>query len=370
MALDPSDARFVYAFRGRLYRSAIGGGQWVDISAGLPDPQFDGGPVASDVAIDPSSPATLYTATAHGVFRSPDRGATWASLNDGLPDGPATGLVVDASGRFLHVAAGGGIYDLQIAAPCVGSDRSLCMLGGRFVATVQAVDPRTGRVELGRAVAQQDRFGYFSLPGFTGDPTFPEILVKMVDATSIGGGFWVFHSGLTDLQYTLSVVDNVTGRQKSYQNDRSDPQSLCGGADTTTFTDGPVGEELTSSSRAVAGAESSSLTLLGRFDATLSAVDPRTGREADGVAVPQGAKWGYFGLPAFTNDPTFPEVFLKMVDATALPGGNFWVFHTGLTDLEYTLTVTDRETGAQRVYRNDRSDPSRLCGAADTQAFQ
>ena len=46
------------------------------------------------------------------------------------------------------------------------------------------------------------------------------------------------------------------------------------------------------------------------------------------------------------------------------------MFHTGLTDLEYTLTVTDRETGAQRVYRNDRSDPSRLCGAADTKAFQ
>lgn len=368
MAVDPTDSRFVYASAGgRLNRSATGGGQWVDISAGLPEPAFDGSSVANGLAIDPSSPTTIYAATPHGVFRSPDRGASWASLSDGLPDGSAGGLVIDASGRILHVAAGGGIYDLEIAAPCVGSASALCLLGGRFVATVQAVDPRTGRAEVGRAVPQADRFGYFSLPGFTGDPSFPEILVKMADATSFDGGYWVFHTGLTDLQYTLSVVDTVTGRQKSYRNDRSDPQSLCGGADTTTFSGGGSARE--TMPRRTRSAGQSTLSLLGRFDATLSAVDPRTGREAEGVAVPQGSKWGYFSLPAFTNDPTFPEVFLKMVDASALPGGHFWVFHTGLTDLEYTLTVTDRETGAQRVYRNDRSDPSRLCGGADTQAF-
>ncbi len=374
VAIDPTDARFVYAsLRGRLYRSAIGGGQWVDISAGLPEPEFDGSPVASSLAIDPSSPATLYAATPHGVFRSPDRGATWGSLSDGLPDGPATGLVIDSSGRFVHVAAGGGVYDFEIAAPCVGSASSLCLLGGRFVATVQAVDPRTGRLEVGRAVPQADRFGYFSLPGFTGDPSFPEILVKMVDATSFDGGYWVFHSGLTDLQYTLSIVDTVTGRQKSYRNDRSDPQSLCGGADTRTFTNEPIADAQSNaprSARVLPGEGSPTLDLLGRFQATLFAVDPRTGRTANGIAVPQGAKWGYFSLPAFTNDATFPEVFVKMLDATALPGGYFWLFHTGLTDLEYTLTVTDSVTGEQKTYRNDRSDLSRLCGGADTRAFQ
>ena len=58
-----------------------------------------------------------------------------------------------------------------------------------------------------------------------------------------------------------------------------------------------------------------------------------------------------------------------MVDGRSL-GGAFWVFHTGLTDLEYTLTVTDSSNGAERVYRNERSDPSRLCGGADTDAFR
>ena len=374
IAVDPTDTRFVYAsLRGRLYRSAIGGGQWVDISAGLPEPPYDGSLVASGLAIDPSSPTTIYAATPHGVFRSPDRGATWTSFRDGLPDGPAGGLVIDSRGRVLQVGSGGGVYDLQIAAPCVATASSLCLLDGRFVATVQAVDPRTGRQEGGTAVTQSGRYGYFSLPGFTGDPSFPEIVVKMADATSFGQGFWVFHSGLTDLQYTLSIVDTVTGRQKSYQNDRSDPQSLCGGSDTETFTNEPVAGAQSSepsTAKVLPGEGSPALDLLGRFQATLSAVDPRTGRTASGIAVAQDAKWGYFSLPAFTNDATFPEVFVKMLDATALPGGYFWLFHTGLTDLEYTLTVTDQVTGEQKTYRNDRSDPSRLCGGADTQAFQ
>lgn len=111
------------------------------------------------------------------------------------------------------------------------------------------------------------------------------------------------------------------------------------------------------------------LTLLDRFSATAAATDPRTGQTAVGVAVAPSDNWGYFSLPEFTGDAEFPEVFVKMIDATSLPEASFWVFHTGLTDLEYVLTITDAVTGAQRSYRNDRSDPSRLCGGADTAAF-
>jgi hypothetical protein len=319
--------------------------------------------------VDPVSPTTLYAATADGVYRSVDGGGTWTSFNAGLPPGPAKNLAIDGTGRFLHVTAAGTVYDIEISGGCGASDDALCLLGGRFVVTVQAIDPRTGRLEVGTALSQTDRWGYFSLPGFTGDPSFPEIVVKMADATSFGEGFWVFHSGLTDLQYTLSVVDTVTGQQKSYQNDRSDPQALCGGADTGTFTGAAASPAAGARQSARASAPAGSLPLLGRFNATLSAIDPRTGREAAGVPIARDAKWGYFSLPDFTGDASFPEVFVKMLDATAL-SGSFWVFHTGLTDLEYTLTVTDSQTGAQRVYRNQRSDPSRLCGGADTDAFR
>jgi hypothetical protein len=108
----------------------------------------------------------------------------------------------------------------------------------------------------------------------------------------------------------------------------------------------------------------------GRFRATIRAKDPRTGRIAEGTALARADGFGYFSLPAFTGDPTFPEVFVKMTDATALPGGYFWVFHTRLTDLEYTLTVTDQVTGAVQTYLRDAPDGTELCGEADTMAFR
>lgn len=43
---------------------------------------------------------------------------------------------------------------------------------------------------------------------------------------------------------------------------------------------------------------------------------------------------------------------------------------TGLTDLEYTLTVTDQVNGAVRTYAGGATGGTRLCGAADTAAFR
>jgi hypothetical protein len=110
----------------------------------------------------------------------------------------------------------------------------LVLLGGRFTATLVATDPRTGRTAEGEAIAQTDRFGYFSLPGFTGDPAFPEVVLKMADARALGQGFWVFHAPLTDVTYTLVVTDQVTGRTRAYTNVGA-PGQLCGAADTSAF---------------------------------------------------------------------------------------------------------------------------------------
>lgn len=51
------------------------------------------------------------------------------------------------------------------------------------------------------------------------------------------------------------------------------------------------------------------------------------------------------------------------------PAVDFWVFHAGLTDVEYTLTVTDQVTGAVRTYRRPAPAQPELCGQADTSAF-
>jgi hypothetical protein len=111
--------------------------------------------------------------------------------------------------------------------------------------------------------------------------------------------------------------------------------------------------------------------LNGRFAVTLDATNPRNGVVAVGVPNPLGSSAGFFSLPDFTGDPTFPEVTVKMVDATGSPalGGDFWFFHAPLTDVQYTLTVEDRTTGAVKTYLNGSGGSGQLCGGVDTSAF-
>ncbi len=368
LVIDPTRPYIAYAgTEGSLYKSVDAGVTWTGLSTSMYG--------VTAIAFDPRNPDTLYAATRfQGVFRSPDGGESWTPFNAGLTNLSATSLAIDPSGTVLHVGTSGGVFDFQISrAPCVPGMESLCLLSNRFQVNLNASDRRTGRTGIGQAIPQGDRFGYFSLPSFTGDAAFPEVFVKMADATSLpGGSFWVFYSGLTDLQYTMTVIDTVTGEVKSYRNDPANP--TCGGADTSAFKNiGASGQQLTvgnaGPATSLAAASGTELALLGnRFRVTLSAVDPRTGNTGVGQAMPQGDRFGYFSLPDFTGDPAFPEVFVKMADATSSSGG-FWVFHTGLTDVQYTMTVTDTVTGAVKTYQNDRSNPARLCGGSDTAAF-
>ena len=56
---------------------------------------------------------------------------------------------------------------------------------------------------------------------------------------------------------------------------------------------------------------------------------------------------------------------VKILDGTTV-NGHFWVFYGALSDVEYTLRVTDTMTGAVRTYTNP---PGSICGRADTTAF-
>ncbi|MBI2212064.1 MAG: trypsin-like peptidase domain-containing protein [Acidobacteria bacterium] len=116
--------------------------------------------------------------------------------------------------------------------PCVPGTANLCLLDTRFRVTVSARDARTGERTSGIALAENDMFGYFSLPAITGQAGNPEIFVKMLDARNLSGRFWVFYGGLTDLEFTLTVTDTATGAVKSYTKPAG---SYCGDADTQAF---------------------------------------------------------------------------------------------------------------------------------------
>ncbi len=63
--------------------------------------------------------------------------------------------------------------------------------------------------------------------------------------------------------------------------------------------------------------------------------------------------------------PDWAELTVKLIDGRGT-NGKFWFFYGALSDLEYTITVTDTTTGTVRTYHND---PGNICGGADTKAF-
>ena len=95
-----------------------------------------------------------------------------------------------------------------------------------------ARDPRTGATGAGHSKYLSDLAGYFSLPTLTLSPETPEVFVKIVDGRAVNGRFWVFHGGLTDLEYTLTVTEESSGRTKTYFKAAGSP---CGEFDTAAF---------------------------------------------------------------------------------------------------------------------------------------
>jgi PKD repeat protein len=156
--------------------------------------------------------------------------------------------VFAAAGSYpvtLKVNGSGGQSQTTLEAE-VSAEDTLRLLGGAghaFEVTLQATDPRTGNAGVGKAIPQNDVFGYFTIPALVptnpGAPLVPEVFVKMLDARAIGQDFWLFWGGLTDLQYTLTVRDTVTGVVKVKHNPVTDSLT-CLGADTGGFASVPT----------------------------------------------------------------------------------------------------------------------------------
>jgi hypothetical protein len=298
-----------------------------------------------------------------------DGGATPGSPQVAIDDGDEATVV------YQRRTAGGseaGLFSRKIDAalapvPCVESQETLCLAGGRFEVRVTWRD-FSGNTGVANAEPLTSDTGYF----WFFDPANVEIVLKVLDARSINDFFWVFYGALSNVEYTISVHDTETGEGKTYFN----PANRFASAGDTGAIPGasvlPWGERarraveadepfLAEQASAACTTGPTALCLQqSRFAVTITWRDFQ-GQSGVGQAVPLSSDTGYFWF----FDPANVEVVVKVLDGRVF-NGQFWVFYGALTNVEFTLTVTDTVTGATRQYVNP---PGVFASVGDTAAL-
>lgn len=251
---------------------------------------------------------------------------------------------------------------------CTQGPDNLCLNGSRFKVAVSWRDFQ-GNTGVGHAAELTPDTGYF----WFFSETNVELVIKVLDGRAVNGHFWVFYGALSTVEYTITVTDTATGAVKTYSNPSG---HLASAADTRAFaasaaatapeTDVPL-ELVTLPHEAPPGGTTSCTSAAGRlclsggrFGVEVVWKDARGGQGA-GRAVPLSGDTGYFWF--FEEDNI--ELVIKVLDGRAL-NGHWWVFYGALSDVEYTITVTDTVTGQSRTYVNPAGQ---LASRADTTAF-
>ena len=232
---------------------------------------------------------------------------------------------------------------------------TLCLLAGRFRVTATWENQFDGSSGTAGAQRASDLSGYLY---FT-DPNNTELIVKILD---FGEVIKVFYGQLTNLHFTIRVEDTRSGAVKTYTNTPGD----CGGFDNNGFPTSSVIAMVGRSRRGrrpvTAGScrsDGDTLCLLNdRFAVEMTWRNQYDGSSGVGIQKRLSNLTGAF---AFTS-PSNLEILIKTLDF----GDRILVLYGALSNLEYTLRVTDTRTGAVKTYFNPANQ---YCGGLDNDAF-
>ena len=369
IVVDPSAPGVVYAQwsatsygegtrpAGTLRRSTDGGTTWADVP-GLPT--HDSGPLV----LDPNSPQAAYFVSSGSLYRTVDHGQSWGVIGSAVR---SVELAIPAGGAPYLYAAGDGIleFDLALVPPtCDATPTTLCLQFGRFSAHVEWKQSPLGPSFQAEAVPVTTDSGYFWFFG----PENVELMVKVLDGTLVNDHYWVFYGALSDVAYTLTVTDTLTGAKRAYENPQG---TLASVADTQAFPNAVSANDsnarppsrLVFPSPAIACEPDPAALCLeeGRFQVRVAWQKTPSGPSSSAAAVPLTRDTGYFWF----FDEANVELVVKVLDGTAV-NGHHWVFYGALSDVQYTITVTDTLTGATQAYENPQGT---LASVADTAAF-
>jgi photosystem II stability/assembly factor-like uncharacterized protein len=357
VATAPATPSVLYAGseKGGVLKSTDGAANWAPMDA------MRNQHVAA-LAVDPVDSSRVYAGTLTGVLVSDDAGSSWVSY--GPPGAEISQLSLDPADRRTLYAISGGRLMAYTFAPgaCVPGDQTLCLNDGRFRVEVDWHAVNQGTNGPGHAVELTSDSGAF----WFFQETNLELMVKILDATSFSGYYWVFYGALSDVEYTIRVTDTQTGTTKSYFNPQG---NLASHADTSAFP-GSAGAPLRTAPAADARVATLGAAACQAGPAALCLTDSRFRVEVSwqtatgtgvGTAVPLTSDSVTFWFFQETN----LELMVKVLDARAIDD-HFWVFYGALSDVAYTITITDTESGAVRTYENPAGT---LASVADTSAF-
>jgi hypothetical protein len=125
---------------------------------------------------------------------------------------------INTAGFSVYSHAVGAITDGQTnAEPCLSSSTSVCVHNTRFRvsvdwSTITAAGPAIGHLLGGDSAA----FSFFNVDN-------KELMVKVLDGCRVNDRFWVFSSGLTNVEVLITVTDTQTGRIRRYFNPLNKP---------------------------------------------------------------------------------------------------------------------------------------------------
>jgi hypothetical protein len=281
------------------------------------------------------------------------------------------------------------------AGRCVPSRNVGCANQGRFSVSVTWQNQFNGTSGKGVVVTQASTNQ--TLAFSFGDPANIELLVKLLN---FGDVVKLFYGELTDLHFQITVIDTAHGTSKVYTNTPGDcgaidgsafpGQGASGDADTAAAASTSIAEVFTTAEAEAretreagaareareagagdgaggatqsAGTASGScrpnattLCLLGgRFSANVTWQNQFNGGViGSGMAGPLSSETGTF----YFTDPTNKELLVKILNF----GNRIAVFYGSLSNLQYTLQVTDTSTGGTKTYFNP---PGTFCGGLD-----
>ena len=156
---------------------------------------------------------TLGTLSAGFSFFNVDSGpVAWFSPPNGIYYVTMTLEEFQSPGQYLYQDLVQFPNLVSIGSACTANATTLCLQNNRFQVTVNWSVPSQGTSGVGTVVPLTGDSGavwFFSSNNY-------EMLLKVVDGRPVNGRFWFFGGMLTNVSFTITIVDTATGAVRTY----------------------------------------------------------------------------------------------------------------------------------------------------------